>query len=87
MSQHSPKKEDLNLYDKLREKLALSPREVEVIQLMLNQFATQEIADLLHLSPHTIKTHRKNIYTKMRVKNITGVVSYIKSMDSQKAIA
>lgn len=66
-----------DLYGDLREKHALSPREVEVIQLLLNQFATHEIADRLNLSPHTIKTHRKNIFSKMKVKNITGLVGYI----------
>lgn len=71
--------EEQSVYDRLRDQLELSPRELEVIQLLLNQFETQDIANRLGISPHTIKTHRKNIYSKMKVNNLAGVFHFIQS--------
>ena len=45
----------------------LSTREVEVVGLVIQGRSTTEIANLLTLSPDTIKTHLKNIFHKCRV--------------------
>ncbi|TVP49638.1 MAG: DNA-binding response regulator [Mongoliibacter sp.] len=66
------------LYQKLREAYRLSDRETEIIQMVLNQCETKDIAYKLHLSPLTVKTHRKNIYRKLRVHNVSGLLSLIK---------
>lgn len=66
------------MFDKLREVYQLSPREMEIIQMILYQMETKEIAEKLHLSPLTIKTHRKNIFTKLKVHNVAGLLGLIK---------
>ena len=35
-----------------------------------------KIAEMLFLSSHTITTHRKNIMSKLGVKNTAGIVMY-----------
>lgn len=52
----------------------LSPREKEIIQLIANEFTTEEIAEQLFISKGTIETHRKNIFFKLQVKNIAGLI-------------
>jgi DNA-binding NarL/FixJ family response regulator len=43
----------------------LSPREIQIIRHISEGLSTQQIADKLHLSPHTINAHRKNILKKL----------------------
>jgi DNA-binding NarL/FixJ family response regulator len=65
-------------YSKLMKEYNLSNREIDIIQLIINQFESNEIADKLHLSPLTVKTHRKNIYRKLGVRNLTGLVALMR---------
>ncbi len=48
----------------------LSNREVEVLHLMIENLSNDKIAKTLFLSIETIKTHRKNIFRKLRVNNL-----------------
>jgi DNA-binding NarL/FixJ family response regulator len=43
----------------------LSPREVEIVNLIADGLHNKDIAERLYLSVHTIKTHRKNIIKKL----------------------
>lgn len=54
----------------------LSAREVEIIKFIAEGNTNTEIADILHLSPHTVTTHRKNIMAKLGTKNTAGIVMY-----------
>jgi DNA-binding NarL/FixJ family response regulator len=47
----------------------LSNRETEVLKMLSKGMNYKEIAEDLFLSPHTIKTHIKNIYSKLHVNN------------------
>ncbi|MEI6428426.1 MAG: response regulator transcription factor [Pseudanabaena sp. ELA607] len=48
-------------------KLNLSPRELEVLQLMVEGKSNPEIANLLFISPNTVKTHVRGIMNKLSV--------------------
>lgn len=63
------------------EPVILSDREMEIIKLIAEGNTNTQIADLLHLSPHTITTHRKNIMTKLGTKNTAGIVMYAVKTD------
>jgi DNA-binding NarL/FixJ family response regulator len=69
-----------NSFEKLRETYQLSTREMEIIQMILHQQDTKEIAERLHLSPLTVKTHRKNIFRKLKINNVVGLMNLMKQM-------
>ena len=47
----------------------LSPREMEVLALISESMTNEEIADKLFLSPKTVKTHLRNIFSKSGIRN------------------
>lgn len=47
----------------------LSPREREVLGLLATGATNREIAERLHLSPHTVKEHTSGLYRKLGVRN------------------
>jgi LuxR family maltose regulon positive regulatory protein len=47
----------------------LSERELEVLQLIAEGLSRQEIASQLILSLNTVKTHARNVYSKLGVNN------------------
>jgi DNA-binding CsgD family transcriptional regulator len=55
-------------------KLHISSRELEVLQLMAQGLSNQEIAGRLFVSLNTIKTHSSNLFTKMEVERRTQAV-------------
>jgi two-component system, NarL family, nitrate/nitrite response regulator NarL len=54
----------------------LSTREIEVIKLIASEYTTQETADELFISPHTVESHRKNILRKTNARNMAGLIRY-----------
>ncbi len=54
----------------------LSRREIDVLKLIANEHITREIADKLCISQHTVDTHRKNILSKLNIRNTAGLVRY-----------
>lgn len=59
-----------------QQKLAISNREVEIVKLISEGFSSKEIADYLHISLDTVRTHRKNILAKTDFKNLTQVATH-----------
>lgn len=55
---------------------SLSKREKEVLKLIALEYTTQEIADELFLSKHTIESYRKNLISKLEVRNLAGLTKY-----------
>ena len=52
----------------------LSPREVELLERIVRGDTEQVIAAHLGISPHTVRTHVKNIYRKLRVRTRAAAV-------------
>jgi len=52
----------------------LSEREREVLLFIAKGFTVGEIANMLHLSAHTVATHVKHIYRKLAVHSRTEAV-------------
>ena len=57
-------------------KLELTPREIEIIGLICQEYTNKEIAEKLFISPRTVEGHRNRILEKTQCKNIAGVVIY-----------
>lgn len=67
--------EDQNSRDNC-EATNLTPREYEVLALIAKGNTTNQIADKLFLSVHTINSHRKNMLKKLNIKSPTELVVY-----------
>ena len=52
----------------------ISNREKQVLNLLAYEYTTKEIADQLFLSAHTVMSHRKNLLSKLNVKNVAGLI-------------
>ena len=48
--------------------LGLSPRECEILTLLASGKSNREMADALHISPNTVKTHLARVYEKLDVQ-------------------
>lgn len=59
----------------------LSPRELEVLQLLAGGYANQEIANELIVALSTVKRHVSNIYGKLEVNNRTTAVARARELD------
>lgn len=58
------------------EPIVLSDREIEIMTLIAEGLTNGQISEKLFLSKHTVNTHRKNIMSKLGVKNTAGIVMY-----------
>ncbi len=72
---------DMELESFTCEPVLLTERESEIIVLISEGYTNAQIADKLFLSNHTINTHRKNIMSKLGVRNTAGIVMYAVKMD------
>ncbi len=52
----------------------ISRREKEVLDLIVKEHTTQEIADTLFISLKTVESHRRSLLTKLGVRNTAGLV-------------
>jgi len=62
-------------------KTFLTPRELDILKLVINEYSSLQIAEKLSLSQYTVETHRKNIIRKTGVKNMIGLVKYAIDQD------
>ncbi|WP_276165677.1 response regulator [Zobellia alginiliquefaciens] len=67
---------DAMFENKKQEEVHLTDREKEVLKLIADEYTTQEIADELFLSKHTIESYRKNLISKLQVKNLAGLTKH-----------
>lgn len=54
----------------------LTPREREILALIAQGYTNQEIAQKLHLSLNTVKTHRRHIYEKLNLHSRSALIEY-----------
>lgn len=54
----------------------LTDREREVLKLVAEGYTTQEIADMLVISPKTVEGHRTSLMAKLGIHNRTDLVKY-----------
>jgi len=49
-------------------------RELEVLNLIAYEHTTKEIASKLFITPDTVNSHRKNLISKLQVRNTAGLI-------------
>ena len=54
----------------------LSERELEILRLICDEHSSQEIADKLFISFHTVESHRANLMLKAGARNTAGLVKW-----------
>jgi two-component system nitrate/nitrite response regulator NarL len=54
----------------------LSQREKEILELIVQELTSKEIAEKLHISKQTVDTHRINIMQKTECKTLVGLIKY-----------
>lgn len=62
------------------EKLGLSKREIEVLNMLATGLSNQEIGDQLYISLATVKTHVSKLYDKLDVKRRTQAIEKAKRL-------
>lgn len=61
---------------KKTEKIKLSNREKEVLHFSIRGYTIGEIAETIFVSPDTVKFHRRNLFKKLEVANISEAISF-----------
>ena len=56
------------------QELGITPRELEILQLIANGMSTREIAGALFVSENTVKTHSSRLFDKLGVNRRTKAV-------------
>lgn len=57
-------------------RVILTPRELQIVQLLAREYSNEMIAEELRISYRTVETHRKNIMHKTNAKNLAGLVRF-----------
>lgn len=57
--------------------IPFTPREIEILNLILEEKSSSAISSELGISERTVETHRKSIYTKTGVRTVVGLVKYV----------
>lgn len=55
--------------------MRITHREIEVLQLIVQEYTSKEISAKLYVSTETVISHRKNLVQKLNAKNTAGLVS------------
>ena len=71
---------DFKLNEPELQRLGISKREYEVLELMAQGLSNQEIADKLFVSLNTIKTHSSNLFVKLDARRRTQAVRRAKEL-------
>jgi NarL family two-component system response regulator LiaR len=66
--------------EEMLEKLKISKRELEVLELIATGLSNQEIADKMFVSLNTVKTHLSNLFLKLEVKRRTQAIQKGKAL-------
>ena len=61
---------------KKNDDVELSKREMDVLVAVAKGMMNKEIADQMHISIHTVISHRKNITRKTGIKSVSGLTVY-----------
>lgn len=67
----------VNETDGFTEKIKLTRREKEIIAELIKGYNVPQIAKTLFISPHTVETHKKNIFKKLNIHNSIDLITFV----------
>jgi len=62
---------------KQSDKIDLSEREIEILHHSIKGYTIKEISEKLFISSETVKFHRKKLFVKLDVNNISEAIAYV----------
>ena len=65
-----------NPSENLTQKFDLTPREVEVVEGIVNGLSSRQIAEKLFISLNTVYNHRRNIFSKLKINKSSELISF-----------
>jgi DNA-binding CsgD family transcriptional regulator len=60
---------------------ALTAAEIAVARLVAERLTNRDVADRLFLSPHTVNSHVRHVFTKLRINSRVELVRFVSSAD------
>lgn len=66
----------LNRYRTQQNNIRLTQRELQILQLLSQEYTNDKIAEHLNISYRTVETHRKNLLQKTRSHNLAGLLKF-----------
>jgi DNA-binding NarL/FixJ family response regulator len=65
----------------------MTPRQHEIVKLIVRGFSNQEIAEQLNLSINTVKNHKQLLFKRINVKSSIELASYARGITGVEEIA
>jgi DNA-binding NarL/FixJ family response regulator len=66
----------INISKSPTKEIEISERELEILKYICDGLTNDQIAEVIHLSPDTVKWHRNNLLAKTRCNNAAALVLY-----------
>jgi DNA-binding CsgD family transcriptional regulator len=66
-------------YNPQQKEKDITPRQTDIVRLVIKGFTNQEIADKLGVSVYTVKNHKQTLFRKVNVKNSIELANYVKA--------
>lgn len=54
--------------------MTLTEREQQILDLIAKEYTTERIAQYLSITTSTVETHRRNLFQKMEVGSVVGLI-------------
>ncbi len=64
--------------ERKRDALGITPREMEILELIASGLSNKEIAERVHVSENTVKTHSSRVFDKLGARRRTQAVQMAK---------
>ena len=75
-----PAPQFFTLNEKRQAELGITPRELEILELIANGLSNREIAEKLFVSENTVKTHSSRLFDKLSARRRTQAVQLGKEL-------
>jgi len=63
-----------SIFDNFSDTMMITNREKQIIKFIAKGLSSEKIASELFISPFTVKTHRKNLFKKLKVNSVTELL-------------